>query len=231
MADAADLVLTTFPTARWAVLGGSVVTPVRTAGSDLDIVVMLPDDDPDPPYVRSLRWRGWPVELFVYTTESLEYYLAEDVRNRRPAMVRIVAGAVTLLGSAEEAAAWRQRCAATLAAGPGPLGQRELGWARYSLTDLLDDIAHSRDAGETAALTAELWLATARLACDAAGHWRGGGKWIVRELRDQDPVFAERWGAAAGDRAAVVSLAEEVLDSAGGPLFDGYVRPDPRRPR
>jgi hypothetical protein len=144
-------------------------------------------------------------------------------------MVRIVAGAVTLLGSVEEAAAWRQRCAAMLAAGPGPLPQRELDRVRYSLTDLLDDVAHSRDAGETVALTAELWLATARLACDAAGHWRGGGKWVVRELRDLDPMLAQRWEAASGDRAAVVALAEEVLDSAGGPLFDGYLRADPRR--
>ena len=59
----------------------------------------------------------------------------------------------------------------------------------------------------------------------------GGGKRIVRELRDLDPALAQRWEAAATDREAVVALAQEMLDRAGGLLFDGYLRPDLRRPR
>jgi hypothetical protein len=35
-----------FPQVRWALLTGSVDTNMRTAGSDLDVVVVLPDDDP-----------------------------------------------------------------------------------------------------------------------------------------------------------------------------------------
>jgi hypothetical protein len=40
--DARALVEERFPQARWAVLAGSVITAHRTAGSDLDIVVLLP---------------------------------------------------------------------------------------------------------------------------------------------------------------------------------------------
>lgn len=40
LADARDLVAARFPDATWAVLTGSVLGPHRTAGSDLDIVVM-----------------------------------------------------------------------------------------------------------------------------------------------------------------------------------------------
>lgn len=83
-------------------------------------------------------------------------------------------------------------------------------------------MAHSTDPGETITITTAAWLATAQLACDAAGHWRGGSKWLVREVRDLDPAFAHRWLAAHGDPRAVAALAREVLARAGGPLFDGY---------
>ena len=49
------------PTARGAILAGSVVTGGATDASDLDIVVIA--DDPDAPYRRSIHFEGWPAEL------------------------------------------------------------------------------------------------------------------------------------------------------------------------
>jgi hypothetical protein len=37
-----------------------------------------------------------------------------------------------------------------------------------------------------------------------------------------DPAFAQRWLVAQHRPRAVAALAEEVLRSAGGPLFEGY---------
>jgi hypothetical protein len=61
LAAARALVAAMFPRARWAQLAGSVLTRHRTAGSDLDILVLL-DQDTDGPGRRSLVWRGWPVD-------------------------------------------------------------------------------------------------------------------------------------------------------------------------
>ena len=61
------------PDAVWAILTGSALGPRRTAGSDLDIVVLREDG---PTYRESLRFRGWPVELFVQTPEALAATLA-----------------------------------------------------------------------------------------------------------------------------------------------------------
>jgi hypothetical protein len=217
--DARDLVRELFPQARWAVVGGSVVTPARTAGSDLDIVVFLPDDDPASPARDTRRFRGWPVELFTHDRKTLDHYLDKDLARRQPALQRMLAVGVPLLGPDEDLDEVQARCRAVLAEGPGPLGPDELAAARYGLTDLVDDLVHSTDPGETAVITARAWEQTAQLALDVAGHWRGGGKWMVRELRDLDPGVrppvaarpapatggprAGRGGAALGRRTAV----------------------------
>jgi hypothetical protein len=210
-----------YPEARWAVLGGSVLTAGRTAGSDLDIVVLCDPTD-GVPHRRSLRWRGWPVELFVHDPDSLAHYLATDLARRQPSLPRMCATSVTVAGSDEEAGQVRQECAAALAAGPARLPAAELDKLRYALTDALDDLIHGVDAGESAVTAAVTWLRAAELALQVAGRWLGTGKWLLRELRDCDPALADRWLAAREDPAAVAALAREVLEAAGGPLFDGY---------
>jgi hypothetical protein len=221
--DAASLVRQRFPHARWAVLSGSVLTPARTAGSDLDIVVMLSGaEESGAPFRESLRWRDWPVELFVHTGPSLDHYCAGDLARRQPTLHRMVAGGALLVGDADEFALVRDECATVLSAGPPPLPPRELEAARYGLTDLVDDLVHSTDPGETAAVAAAAWLAAAQLACDCARHWRGTGKWVVRELRHLDAAFADRWLEARADPRAVAELARQVLAQAGGALFEGY---------
>jgi hypothetical protein len=79
LAEARELVAQLFPHARWAVLTGSVLTAHRTPGSDLDLVVVLPDDDPAAPHRDSRYWRGWPVELFVHDAATLAHYLGNDL--------------------------------------------------------------------------------------------------------------------------------------------------------
>jgi hypothetical protein len=109
-----------------------------------------------------------------------------------------------------------------LAAGPPGPGQAELELGRYGLSDLFDDLAGSADLGESAVIAWNLWSATAELALVLTGHWVGTGKWLLRELRAADPVFASRMTGALTDPAALAALAREVLDQAGGPLWDGY---------
>src|SRR5688572_9677802 len=88
---ARTLIAHRFPHARWAILTGSVLTAARTPGSDLDIVVLLPDDDPLAPGRESLRFADWPVELFIHHADSIEHYLTREFAERRPALCRMLA--------------------------------------------------------------------------------------------------------------------------------------------
>jgi hypothetical protein len=213
LTDARDLVAERFPNASWAILTGSVLGPDRTAGSDLDIVVLREEE---PGYRESLYFRGWPVELFVHTPARLAVFLERELAKRKPSTHRMLARGVALLGDPGELTA---RCARVLAAGPPPLTHAERDRLRYGLTDLLDDYQHAVDVGERAVIAAAIWNESARAALAFAGRWLSGGKWLLRELRELDPAFAARWLAARDEPAA---LAAEVLARAGGPLFEGY---------
>jgi hypothetical protein len=219
VSDARDVVAELFPQAVWALLAGSVTTAQRTAGSDLDIVVLLPEGDPQAPHRDSRHFRGWPVELFVHDEVSLAHYLAKDLPGRRPVMHRMVASGVPLAGDPGQ---WRDRCARTLAAGPDPLSDAELASRRYLLTDLLDDLTHAADRGERAVIATIAWITIAEQALAMAAHWTGSGKWLLRELRDLDAELADRWLEARDDPDAIAALIRLVLGNHGGPLFDGY---------
>ncbi|GAB1642106.1 nucleotidyltransferase domain-containing protein [Krasilnikovia sp. MM14-A1259] len=212
LTTAGDLVADRFPSATWAILAGSVLGPHRTAGSDLDIVVL---NDDGPGYRESLRFRGWPVELFVHTPDRLAEFLARELAERKPSTHRMLAQGVPLLGDPGDLQA---QCARVLAQGP-PLTDAERDRFRYGLTDLLDDYAHVVDPGERSVIASALWTETARAALAFAGRWISGGKWLLRELREYDPDFATRWLAARDDPEP---LARQVLTPVGGPLFDGY---------
>ncbi|XVU20752.1 nucleotidyltransferase domain-containing protein [Actinoplanes sp. CA-054009] len=213
---ARELVLDRFPEASWAMLTGSVLTAARTAGSDLDIVVMLAPGRAA--HRESLRHRGWPVELFVQTPERLTEFLGRELAARKPSTHRMLATGAVLFGDPGDLPA---RCARVLAEGPGEPAKQEKDWIRYGLTDLLDDLEHAADPGERLVIATALWTESARAALSLAGGWLGGGKWLLRELRALDPALAERWLAARDEPAA---LAAELLDRHGGRLFEGYSR-------
>lgn len=224
-ADAAALVAARYPTARWALLAGSVLDPHRrTAGSDLDVVVCVLDDAAG--HRDSVRWRGWPVELFVNTEAGHRWFVERETAGRKPTLTRMIATGVPLVGE-NAAASFVGECRALLDAGPGPMPDDALEDARYGVTDLLDDLVHARDDGEAEVVRSLLWERAGHLALAAAGRWDGGGKWLLRELRAWDPGYAARWLAARHDDRALVALVRATLDAAGGPLFEGYLRQAP----
>jgi hypothetical protein len=217
--DASALVAQMFPRAGWAVLAGSVLTAQRTPGSDLDIVVVLPTDDPQAPQRISRHFRGWPVELFIHDDRTLNHYLAKEVPQRKPTLHRLVANGVALIG---DPASWQVRCAGVLADGPPPLSAQERELGRYGLTDLLDDLVHAIDPGERSVIAVTAWTTAAEQMLAFADRWTGAGKWLLRELRDLDAELADRWLAAYPDLSSIEQVVREVLDRIGGPLFDGF---------
>ena len=220
VADARNLVAERFPAALAAFLGGGVLSARRTVTSDLDIVVVL--EGPPAPYRESLRWRGWPVELFVHDRVSIGTFFARDAERRKATLARMVADGATLTDRDDTAASIRERARLFLAAGPPVLATAELDLRRYGLTDLLDDLAGSTEAGETAVIGWTVWVQTAELALLLADSCLGGGKWLLRELRAADPALAAELLAAIGDPVRLTAAADQVLSRAGGRLWEGY---------
>ncbi|SDL68427.1 cupin domain-containing protein [Nonomuraea jiangxiensis] len=210
-----------FPGAMYAFVGGSVLTESRTSTSDLDVVVVL--DGLARPYRESLRWRGWPVDLFVHSETSLAAYLDKDFERRQPSLARMCAeGAVVTDRTGGRASDLQTALGERLAAGPGGLTTAQTERARYGLSDLLDDLAGTTDPGEQAFIRWEVVQAAARAALGVGRRWQGSGKWLLRELRAHDPALADELLSAHDDPARLTAVASKVLERAGGRLWEGY---------
>lgn len=195
--------------------------------SDLDITVL---DATATAHRESLSHLGWPVELFVHTEASIRHFVGRDLTDRKPTMARLVARGVPLLpgdGGTEV----RRYCDDVLQAGPTPLPASALASARYALSDLVDDLRGAAPGPEGTAIAVETWRRTAELVLDVNGCWRGGGKWLMRELIALDGLTGTSWAlrldaglaaALAGDFVALRQAAEECLALAGGRLWEGF---------
>ena len=91
------LVTERYPDAVQAWLAGSLARGRRTPTSDLDITVLLDEVEV---HRETIEYAGWPVELFVHTAASIEFFVAKDLARRHPTMARLVATGIPLLGSA-----------------------------------------------------------------------------------------------------------------------------------
>ena len=227
LAAARQLVAQRFPDAVQAWLAGSVTTGTATDTSDLDITVLLPETDV---HRESLVYDGWPVELFVHIESSIRHFVEKDLGRRRPTMARLVALGVPLVGG-DGGADVRSYCERVLAEGPGPLELDALDFARYALTDLLDDLRGGGPAEVAGAVAVAVWHETAELLLSAHERWSGSGKWLVRELAALDlaehtayaaDLHAALRSALDGDSTPMVDLSESVLAMVGGPLWAGY---------
>jgi predicted nucleotidyltransferase len=229
VASAKALVAERFPEARAAWLSGSVVAGTATPTSDLDITILLPG--PLAPFRESLEYDGWPVELFVHSRESVAHWIEKDLERRRPTLARLISSGVVLLDVDGAGSALAEECAAVAAAGPAPLSDADRDSMRYGLTDLLDDLSDCTEPVITAAVAFSTWEAAAKLLLAIDCRWWGTGKWLVRELRDQDVARGTSYAlrlhaglvaAVEGDPVLLVVVAEEILEAAGGRLFSGY---------
>ncbi|WP_406315495.1 nucleotidyltransferase domain-containing protein [Streptomyces sp. NBC_00118] len=220
-----ELVRDRFPGARAAFLAGSVLTDRRTPTSDLDIVVLL--DGPPAPNRENLVYRGWPVELFVQTQAAWHRFADQETAKRSSPLLAMCSDGMLLVDTDGLGASLQAEARKRWAAGPPPLSDRERDYQRYILTDLLDDLRGCADPAERVHLVAHMLQRASQLVLLVGGHWLGGGKWLSRRLAAADPGLhrALTGGAAqafTGDTSVFAAAVTEVLDRAGGPLWDGY---------
>ena len=223
--DARALAAERFPEALAVVLAGSVLTRRRTPASDLDVVVLLAG--PPAPFRETIRCRGWPVELFVQTHASAQWFWDDETQRRSSPLLHMCAEG-RLLVDVDGAGTWLQSQARTrLAAGPPVADRATVDRHRYLLTDALDDLVACHDVGERAFVADAVLQSSARLALLHADRWQGGGKWLYRRLSELDPALARRLvanhrEALDGDATLLLGVVHEVLDRVGGPLAEGY---------
>jgi hypothetical protein len=224
---AQQIVATRFPRAVAAFAAGSLVRGDGTAYSDLDLVVVLPQLDSA--YRESFLHNALPVEAFVHDPHTLHYFFFEiDRPSGIPALPQMVLEGVEIPGPTTESQSLKRLARSVIDAGPPPLTHDALTRRRYALTDILDDIRAPRSYAELVATGSQLFETLADLYFRSSGRWSARGKSIPRKLAAADGKIARLYDVAfealfrESNPQLAIALAEEILASAGGLLFDGH---------
>lgn len=215
-----------FPEAIAAFLAGSASTVHSTTKSDLDILIILGGGPA--PYRETIHEFGWPVELFVHTPPSIQYFSHLEALGHRATTQKMAADGHILVSV--EGAAEQMQADATklLAAGPPPLTDDETEKRRYELTAQLLDFMGTSDHNELIYVVGQLIIGTSELALLTRSHWLATGKWLPRHLAVSDPELSQRIMEAtdlvmrSGDKRQLETVVREVLERVGGTLTEGY---------
>lgn len=229
---AKELLETRFKGAELVFAAGSIRRNEATATSDIDLVVVYPKLAQA--YRESFTYKGWPVEAFVHDPETLNYFFWEvDAKDGTPSLPFMVLEGQAIPESHVLVSRLKSLADRVLDAGPPKYSQEQLTNLRYGISDLLDDLRSPRNDFESKAIVGKLHEQLGDFWFRAQGRWSAFAKHIPRRMQKLDPVFAEAWNRAfdaafAGHNEELIVLAENILTSYGGCIFDGYRRDAPK---
>ncbi|HSI68174.1 MAG TPA: nucleotidyltransferase domain-containing protein [Planococcus sp. (in: firmicutes)] len=216
---------TNFRHCRGALLAGSVVRGQETATSDLDIVVF--DQTLMSSYRESMIFHGWPIEVFVYNTNSYKHFFEKDRKAAKPTMPRMVSEGIVLKDKGIMAEI-QQEAAALLAEGPEAWDLETIRAKRYFITDILDDLRGSEDRKERLFCVTALSDAVSEFILRTERKWIGSSKWVIRSLEAHDHELAVEFVEAfehfyrTDEIEHIIAFVDSVLKPYGGRLFDGF---------
>lgn len=232
-----EILRTKYPSAEFAYLAGSIVRGEGTPFSDLDIVVVykeLPNA-----FRESFYFREFPVETFVHTPETLNYFIFDvDRPSSVGSLAKMVSEGIEVPKKSELSEKLKRLVNEYLAQ-PPKISEDDKRDICCHITDLIDDIRAPRSKEELTASATVLYTVLADFYFRANGFWSAKSKSIPRHLQKINPELYRKFCASfeelfvAGKSEKVIELAEELLAPHGGFLFDGLrldSSPDCRKP-
>lgn len=207
-----------------AFLGGSTATGAAGASSDLDIVIILGQPWQEVAYVETFLFGNRLVEAFVYGAAGLQQWRQQTRANGRPTVDRLIACGIALIDT-PQARQLQASCQRALDDGPAPLSEQDMEQEVYRLSSLVDDLVDATDPGLEYAVGSALWRAAAELSLRRNRHWIGSGKWLLRELRDDDRYGLAAWASdPVRSSRGLIQAVHVLLDDCGGYHQDGMLR-------
>ena len=213
-----------YPTAEFAFLAGSIVRGEGTAFSDLDVVIIyqqLPNA-----FRESFYFQDFPVETFVHTPETLNYFFEADSKSAAPSLAMMVAEGIEVPAKSDLSEKLKH-LANNCLNNPPKISDEEIRNFRCWITDLVDDIREPRSKEELTASGTVLYGAASDFYLRTNGVWTAKSKSIPRHLQKLNSDFRQTFCESfeelfvAGKSEKVIKLCEAILENHGGFLFDG----------
>ena len=210
--------------AEFAFLAGSIIRGEGTKYSDLDIVVIFADL-PNA-FRESFHFEGFPVETFVHTPETLNYFFERDSKEQNPSLAMMVTEGV-VVPTENDLSGKLKGLAAEVVENPPTITTEEIDALRYGITNLVDDIRDPRSKEALIGAAIGLYPTLAEFYLRTNGHWASRRKAIPKYLNQADSEFGKRFCEgfeklfSLGKTDKIIKLAEEVLEPFGGLYFEG----------
>ena len=214
-----------FPNCEGALLAGSVVRGESTDTSDLDIVIL--DSKIKTAYRESFMYSDIPIEAFVHSETTIRGFFKSDAGRARPSLPKMVSEGI-FLRECDLLIELKSEAADLLKSGPVPWDAKEIDFARYFITDLLDDFIGCTNSNELIFITGSLAEKSHEFYLRTNQQWIGQSKWIFRALKNFDGGFADEFAIIfdefykTREKEKVVQLVERILEPLGGRLLDGF---------
>jgi predicted nucleotidyltransferase len=224
-----------YPEAKVIFLAGSIIRGEGTKTSDLDLVVLY-ENLPNA-FRESFYFDDFPVEAFVHDAETLNYFLERECSNAFSPLMQMILEGIEIPKTCEISDKIKRLARQMKEQKPPKLSEEEIERFRHMITDYIDDIRYPRSKYELTATATVLYSAISDFYFRSNDLWLAKHKAIPRELKKADPEFEKRFCLAFedlfvnGKSERVIELAEELLQSAGGFLFDGFKSDAPKAAR
>lgn len=213
-----------YPDAEFAFLAGSLVRGEATAFSDLDIVIIY-QDLPNA-FRESFYFDGFPIEAFVHTPETLNYFFEMDAESGIPSLPQMISEGIEVPNKTDLSEKLKNLAKEVLE-NPPIASSEKLKRMRYAITDLVNDLRDPRSKEELTGTATELYNTLADFYLRSNGFWSGQNKSVPRVLQKYAPElkieFCESFEElfTQGKTEEVIELTEKILMPHGGFLFDG----------
>lgn len=214
-----------FPNCEGALLAGSVVRGESTDTSDLDIVIL--DSSIKNAYRESFMYADIPIEVFIHGETTIRGYFKSDVERARPSLPKMVSEGI-FLRECDLLIKLKGEAAELLKRGPVPWGEKQIDFARYFITDLLEDFIGCTNSNELIFITGALAEKSHEFYLRTNQQWIGQSKWILRALKNFDEDFANEFATIfdefymTREKEKVVQLVDRILEPFGGRLLGGF---------
>ncbi|WP_369903353.1 nucleotidyltransferase domain-containing protein [Bacillus manliponensis] len=224
---AKNIVASQFENCDAALLGGSIARGEGTKTSDLDIVIF--EGSRKSPYRESFTTQGWPVEVFVHNFTSYKDFFASDCKRGRPSLPNLVFEGIILKDTNNIIPSIKEEAKELLQKGPEPWSEDIISQKRYFVTDVLDDFIGETNREDELFIANHLATVLHEFVLRMNNCWLGQSKWFMKSLRKYDETFAAQFAEVfetfyqTGEKEQVIAFTNEILETYGGRLFDGFV--------
>ena len=219
-----EMLQTKYPLAEFAFLAGSIIRGEGTKYSDLDIVIIF-ENLPNA-YRESFYFQGFPVETFVHTPETLNYFFDLDIAEKVPSLAVMVSEGIVIPNETDLSRNLK-KLANEILSNPLQITEDEIRGFQYWITDLIDDIREPRSKIELTASGTRLYEALSNCYFRINEMWMAKSKSIPRSLQKHSPEFYKEFTESfeelftLGKTERIIKLAENMLAPHGGFMFDG----------